>query len=64
MPISEARKRANKKYNAKAKQIVLRIFPSEQDILAKILEVSEGEGYSPYIKRLIREDLKKEKGDK
>lgn len=63
MPKTEAQKRANKKYDAKAKQIILRIYPSEQDILSKILEVSEGEGYSPYIKRLIREDIKKEKGD-
>lgn len=61
MSQTEAQKRAKAKYDAKAKQLILRIYPSEQDILDKILEVSEEEGYSPYIKRLIREDIEKAK---
>ena len=59
MPQTEAQKRAKAKYDAKAKQLILRIYPSEQDILDKILQVSEEGGYAPYIKRLIREDIKK-----
>ncbi len=61
MPRTEAQKRANKKYDAKAKRLELKIFPSEQDILAKILEVQANGGYAPYIKKLIREDILKEK---
>ncbi len=61
MPKTEAQKRAQKKYDAKAKQLILRIYPSEQDILDKILEVSADGGYAPYIKRLIREDIERNK---
>ena len=49
------------KYDSKAKQLILRIYPSEQDILKKILEVSAEGGYAPYIKCLIREDIEREK---
>ena len=45
MPRTEAQKRAQKKYDAKAKRLELKIFPSEQDILDKILEVSADGGY-------------------
>lgn len=61
MSKTEAQKRAQKKYDAKAKQLILRIYPPEQDILDKILEVSEDGGYAPYIKRLIREDIERNK---
>jgi hypothetical protein len=60
MPKTEAQKRASKKYDAKAKRVEIKIFPSEQDILEKILKVSTQEGVAPYIKRLIREDIKKD----
>lgn len=60
MPKTEAQKRASKKYDAKAKRIEIKIFPSEQDILDRIIEISSEEGYAPYIKRLIREDIKKD----
>ena len=56
---TEAQKRASKKYDAKAKRIEIKIFPSEQDILDKVMEISKTEGYATYIKRLIREDIKK-----
>ena len=46
MPKTEAQKRASKKYDAKAKRIEIRIFPYEQDILDKILQVSAEEGYN------------------
>ncbi len=61
MPKTEAQKRAQAKYDSKAKQLILRIYPSEQDILKKILEVSAEGGYAPYIKCLIREDIEREK---
>ena len=52
---TEAQKRARDKYNAKARQLIIRIYPSEPDILQKINE--QQDGYAPYIKRLIREDI-------
>lgn len=62
MPKTEAQKRASKKYDAKAKRIELKIFPSEQDILVKLNEeIENGSGYAPYIKRLIREDIERSK---
>lgn len=64
MAQTEAQKRATERYREKSKQLILRIYPSEQDILDKILEVAENEGYSPYIKRLIRDDIEREKGNK
>ena len=63
MSKTEAQKRANKKYDAKARQLILRIYPSEPDILAKInAEIDKG-GYAPYIKRLIREDIERSKNN-
>lgn len=61
MPKTEAQKRAKAKYEAKAKRLAINVYPSEQDIMDKILQVSEEEGYAPYIKRLIREDIEKSK---
>lgn len=61
MPKTEAQKRAQAKYDAKAKRLEIKIFPSEQDILDKILKVSADGGYAPYIKRLIREDIERNK---
>lgn len=56
---TEAQKRARDKYNAKARQLIIRIYPSEPDILQKINE--QQDGYAPYIKRLIREDIARSK---
>lgn len=61
MPKTEAKKRANKKYDAKARQLILRIYPSEPDLLEKINAEIEKGGYAPYIKRLIREDIERSK---
>lgn len=61
MAQTDAQKKAKLKYEAKAKRLAISIYPSEQDILDKILQVSEEGGYAPYIKRLIREDIEREK---
>lgn len=63
MPRTEAQKRANKKYDAKARQLIIKIFPSEPDILEKINAEIEKGGYAPYIKRLIREDIERSKNN-
>lgn len=64
MAQTEAQKRAHAKYEAKAKRLAISLYPSEIDLLDKISEVSKTEGYSPYIKRLIREDIAREKDNK
>jgi hypothetical protein len=62
MPKTEAQKRASKKYEAKAKRLAIAVYPSEQDILKKLdEEIASGNGYAPYIKRLIREDIERSK---
>ena len=55
---SDARKRAVAKYDAKmTKQIKLKLnLRSDHDILERLEEVGNMQGY---IKRLIREDIKK-----
>lgn len=61
MAKTEAQKKAKTKYESKAKRLAISIYPSEQDILDKILQVSEEGGYAPYIKKLIREDIERNK---
>ena len=60
--VSEARKRANAKYDARhTKQIKLKLnLETDWDILERLNEVDNKQGY---IKDLIREDLEKERQD-
>ena len=60
--VSEARKRANAKYDARPpKQIKLKLnLETDWDILERLNEVDNKQGY---IKDLIREDLEKERQD-
>lgn len=63
MSTREARRRAEKKYqavNTKLLQIRLN-FRTDQDILDKL---SEEESMSGYVKRLIRDDIKEGHDDK
>jgi hypothetical protein len=61
---TEAQKRANrnakKKYKLKCKVYQLCAYPTDSDIIAKLERVRElnGGNYSPYIKALIRKDIK------
>lgn len=59
MPASEARLRANRKYDAaNTRQIMLKLNKgTDSDILEKLDAVENRQGY---IKTLIREDIKKE----
>lgn len=55
--ITEAAKRAKKKYNQKVEILQLRLYPSEEDIKEKLKKRAEqGEPRTTYIKRLIRSD--------
>lgn len=61
MPKYESQKAAKKKYQEKSKRYYLECYPSETDIIAKLESEREKDGYVKYIKRLIREDIAKNK---
>lgn len=54
---TEAQKRARRRYDRKCKKLQVTVYPSEPDIEDRLDEVRDGEGISPYVKRLIREDI-------
>lgn len=56
---TEAQRAARRRYDRKCKRLAVTIYPSEPDIMARIEQVEGGEGYGPYIKRLIREDIER-----
>ena len=61
MPLTEAQKRATAKYKEKNKplRVCLEIFPNEKDITEKLKNLNEPK--ASYIKRLIREDIERNK---
>jgi uncharacterized protein (DUF1778 family) len=60
MAISEARRRANEKYNAKAyEQIQLRVRTGYKDIIKAHAE-SKGESVNAFINRAIAEAMERE----
>ena len=56
--MTDAQKRAKSEYRKKIKTLCVEIYLNEQDILDKLESVGK---YTPYIKRLIREDIEREK---
>lgn len=57
---TEAEKKAQKKYKKKIVELRVELYPTDADIINKLSErVNAGEGKATYIKRLIREDIKK-----
>lgn len=54
MALTEAQKRAKAKYNAKAKKILIEFYPQDADLLKKVQEQENKQGY---IKDLIRKDI-------
>ena len=60
-PRSEAQKRADKKYyKTKTVGFYMRFFRTDQDILDRFKEINEGK--AEYVRRLIREDIARNKG--
>lgn len=55
--MTDAEKRAKKKYKEKVKYFRLELYPTEQDIINKLDDVPNKAGY---IKSLIRADIKKD----
>ena len=54
MALTEARKRANAKYNKKVKKITIEFYPTDADLLKR---VQEQESKQAYIKSLIKKDI-------
>lgn len=60
--MSDALKRAKLKYKEKISKLQIDLFPTDQDVIDRIAErVADGEPKATYVKRLIREDIKREK---
>ena len=60
MPISEARRRANEKYNAKAyDQIQFRVKKGRKEVIQAHAE-SQGESMAAFITRAIQETMERD----
>lgn len=60
MPIKDKDRVARENYRKKLRKIQFDVYPTEEDIKQKLEERSSaGEPLATYIKRLIREDIKK-----
>lgn len=58
--MTDAQKRANAKYKATLPRFKFELYKSDQDIIEHLQKVAEsGESKQGYVKRLIREDIKK-----
>lgn len=64
MAIKDTDRVARANYRKKVERLPLELFPSEQDIKDRLAEqAAAGEPKATYIKRLIREDIKREKNE-
>lgn len=58
--MNESKRRAFKKYREKVEELRVELFPTDEDIKKRLADRKEaGEPKATYIKRLIREDIKK-----
>ena len=57
--MTEAQKRAKRKYKSKCRELRITLYPTDKDIIDKVDSLPE---YSPYIKGLIRKDINNKKG--
>lgn len=59
--MNESKRRAKNKYREKVEVLRVELYPTDADIKNRINErITEGEPKATYIKRLIREDIKKD----
>ena len=60
MSIKDTDRKARANYKKKIKRVFLELYGTDEDIKGHLDKVkAEGEPVSTYIKRLIREDIKK-----
>lgn len=56
MPIKDCDRKARANYRKKIERLVVELYPTDEDIKAKLASVP---AKATYIKNLIREDIKK-----
>lgn len=60
MSIKDTDRKARENYRKKLKRVQFDVYPTEEDVRLQIEKrLAEGEATAAYIKRLIREDIKK-----
>lgn len=60
MAINSSDRKARENYKKKVKRVFLELYPTDEDIKTHLEAQKEaGEPVTTYIKRLIREDIKK-----
>ena len=63
MSIKDTDRKARANYRKKIVELRVELFPTDEDIKTRLAEISEsGEPKATYIKRLIREDIERNKG--
>lgn len=55
--MNESMRRAKKKYKSKIEVMRVELYPTDEDIKKRLAD--QGEPRATYIKRLIREDIKR-----
>lgn len=60
MSIKDTDRKARANYRKKIVELRVPLFPTDEDIKARLEEIqAQGEGKAAYVRRLIREDMKK-----
>lgn len=60
MSIKNTDRKARSNYRKKVKKLYIELYPTDEDIKARLEEKKAlGESTATYIKRLIREDMRK-----
>ena len=60
MAINESNRKARENYRKKVERKYIELYPTDEDIKKRLAErVAAGEPATTYIKRIIREDMKK-----
>lgn len=61
MSIKDTDRKARANYRKKVEKLQIELYPTDNDIKERFKEINEPK--ATYIKRLIREDIKKVQGD-
>ena len=63
MSIKDTDRKARANYRKKIVELRVPLFPTDEDIKTRLEEIqAQGEGKAAYVRRLIREDIEKNKG--
>lgn len=64
MAIKDTDRKARANYRKKVEKVQFELFPSDEDIKQRLEKAKIEEGKAAYIRRLIREDIAREKESK